>query len=558
MSLNEIDNKNHLQASSSMTSSSQAAPIPKNSPDTSADKSVSSASAPTVTEPEELDPELARYLDRSYWESRKEENEAKATESKSKNATSTKSSAGNLTAVKNTIEENSVSVTQEVKVQSSNPESEVDEDMVFLQTFTSSLQLFKERMEKASAEGRSIVIDASIQSLFQSLTAMHPQLLKISDETDLWKAEYESIMLKLKKVEDARTHLGERRTQYQESLREQERRQMEFRRIQMEEKLALRRRQKEQYLRYQREMEAERQRAEEQQRLQQLQFSQQMHNQYMNRFQTAFNQNHAASGNITNQGYNPAAGFVPQPQMQQQPAAQQALESNQQYNTNNIEGGYNQNRQPSQSYIAPDAAMNQNAGMPNNGSMHQPSSQQILMDSSQNYGYSDPTFNQNRQQVSFNSTDNVSNQPSTSSSGNISHQPPTQSLPQQFSPQSTQNFSSGSLYQNQSQPSYQSGLIGSPSQSGPQAQQNSVPPNPNQSPQFASQQPPQNPQQQFPPSNVMQVPSQQNYGNMLSQNIEQSSLPMGYGPQSAQGMQYAHPQQNVSQTSEMQPLIVFD
>ena len=371
ISLNEIENKNHLQAESSIASLSQSLPLSKNVSYTNDDKSISSlASAPTVAESEELDPELVRYLDSSYYENWKEKNKSKTTKSKPKNTVSAKSTTVDSASVKSAFEENGVSINEKVKVQDSNAGTVADEDQIFLQVLTSSLQLFRERLKKAYVESKSIVVDASIQSLFQSLIAMYPQLLKVGDETDLLRAEYESILLKLKKVEDARTHLSQRRTQYQDSLREQERRQMEFQQIQMEEKLALRRRQKQQYLRYQYEMELERQRAEEEQRLQQLQFSQQMHNQYMNRFQTSINPNLTANGDTS--------------------------------------------------------------------------------------------------------------------------------------------------------------IV-----SRAQPQQKSIPPNPNQSLQFLSQQPPQIPQQSFLPSNVMQVSTQQNNGNMLPKNIKQTNLPLGYGSQSA-------------------------
>jgi len=48
----------------------------------------------------------------------------------------------------------------------------------FLAALRSSIEIFVNRMRSNSQRGRSIANDSSVQTLFMTLTAMHPQLLQ--------------------------------------------------------------------------------------------------------------------------------------------------------------------------------------------------------------------------------------------------------------------------------------------------------------------------------------------------------------------------------------------
>jgi len=48
----------------------------------------------------------------------------------------------------------------------------------FLSALRSSIEIFVNRMRSNSQRGRSIANDSSVQTLFMTLTAMHPQLLQ--------------------------------------------------------------------------------------------------------------------------------------------------------------------------------------------------------------------------------------------------------------------------------------------------------------------------------------------------------------------------------------------
>ena len=64
---------------------------------------------------------------------------------------------------------------------------EADNDQVqFLNALQSSIEIFVNRMRSNSQRGRSIANDSSVQSLFNVISNMHPQLLKyIQEQEDL-------------------------------------------------------------------------------------------------------------------------------------------------------------------------------------------------------------------------------------------------------------------------------------------------------------------------------------------------------------------------------------
>lgn len=66
-----------------------------------------------------------------------------------------------------------------------NGENEDDEEQ-FLKALQSSLEIFVNRMRSNSQRGRSIATDSSVQSLFNVISNMHPQLMKyVGKQEDL-------------------------------------------------------------------------------------------------------------------------------------------------------------------------------------------------------------------------------------------------------------------------------------------------------------------------------------------------------------------------------------
>ena len=66
-----------------------------------------------------------------------------------------------------------------------NGETEEDPDQ-FLNALNSSVEIFVNRMRSNSQRGRSIATDSSVQSLFNVISNMHPQLMKyVQGQEDL-------------------------------------------------------------------------------------------------------------------------------------------------------------------------------------------------------------------------------------------------------------------------------------------------------------------------------------------------------------------------------------
>lgn len=197
-----------------------------------------------------MDPELARYLNRSYWEERNERQ--------------TSSAPASAPVQREELNSYSEQVDDGVASETS---FEVSDAMV--KTFQGNVVMLLDRMQKVSAQGKHIAMDATAQSLFQTVSAMHPQILRLIELQEEEKAKYEALQVKLGLVREARSSLDEMRKQHREKVRQQELEQDTLRRLQIEEKLELMRQQKAEYLAYQQRLQAERQATIEQQQQQQ-------------------------------------------------------------------------------------------------------------------------------------------------------------------------------------------------------------------------------------------------------------------------------------------------
>lgn len=185
--------------------------------------------------------EMSKYLDRSYWERKSAEN------------SNTRQPSAPI------VQENSVDVAVNNYATESDSDEEVVNSDVFIQTMEKSIEKFVERMNTVSMKGKHIAMDSTVQSLFQSLSVMHPQLIKLLEDEEDSKAKYEAMLQKLAVIREARESLNDMRAQYQEKTRQQELEQEMLRRMQMEQKLELMRQQKQEYLEYQRLLQVQRQ-----------------------------------------------------------------------------------------------------------------------------------------------------------------------------------------------------------------------------------------------------------------------------------------------------------
>lgn len=110
----------------------------------------------------EVDPELAKYLNRKRWELRQS-----VLEEHSSRADVTSPSAPNISSP----------MPQKVII-TKQQNGEVDNQMEeFVNALRSQVEIFVNRMKSNSSRGRSIANDSSVQTLFLNITAMHSRFV---------------------------------------------------------------------------------------------------------------------------------------------------------------------------------------------------------------------------------------------------------------------------------------------------------------------------------------------------------------------------------------------
>ncbi|XP_045475919.1 hepatocyte growth factor-regulated tyrosine kinase substrate [Harmonia axyridis] len=209
-------------------------------------------------EEEALNPELAKYLNRSYWESRTPANS-------SDNLRPTSPSAPSVTTIPLQNHE------QKYKAKENGLINSELED--FINTLRSQVEIFINRMKSNSSRGRSIANDTSVQTLFMNITTMHSTLLEYIKEHDDNRLHFERLQDKLNQVKDARAALDALREEHREKLRREAEEAERLRQIQMAQKLEIMRKKKQEYLQYQRQLVL--QRVQEQEREMQMRQEQQ-------------------------------------------------------------------------------------------------------------------------------------------------------------------------------------------------------------------------------------------------------------------------------------------
>ncbi|XP_058446473.1 hepatocyte growth factor-regulated tyrosine kinase substrate isoform X2 [Malaya genurostris] len=208
--------------------------------------------SPSPVEEIPSDPELARYLNRNYWEQRQA-----ADSPASPSAPSPMPSPMPIT--------NSLLLS---KV--GGDDAEINE---FSHMMKTQVEIFVNRMKSNSSRGRSISTDSSVQTLFMNLTSLHSRLLthiKDMDDKRMW---YEHLQDKLTQIKDSRAALDVLRQEHQEKLRRIAEEQERQKQMQMAQKLEIMRKKKQEYLQYQRQLAL--QRIQEQEREMQMRQEQQ-------------------------------------------------------------------------------------------------------------------------------------------------------------------------------------------------------------------------------------------------------------------------------------------
>ncbi|KAH0517943.1 Hepatocyte growth factor-regulated tyrosine kinase substrate [Microtus ochrogaster] len=210
---------------------------------------------------EDIDPELARYLNRNYWEKKQEEARKSPTPSAPVPLTEPAAQPGEGHTAPNSMVE-----------QYQNGESEESHEQ-FLKALQNAVTTFVNRMKSNHMRGRSITNDSAVLSLFQSINSMHPQLLELLNQLDERRLYYEGLQDKLAQIRDARGALSALREEHREKLRRAAEEAERQRQIQLAQKLEIMRQKKQEYLEVQRQLAI--QRLQEQDKERQMRLEQQ-------------------------------------------------------------------------------------------------------------------------------------------------------------------------------------------------------------------------------------------------------------------------------------------
>ncbi|KAM4598528.1 hepatocyte growth factor-regulated tyrosine kinase substrate isoform 3-T3 [Polymixia lowei] len=304
LSQSEAEEKERMRQKNSYSVYPKAEPTPVTSsapPVSTLYSSPVNSSAPSA---EDVDPELARYLNRTYWEKKQEE----ARKSPTPSAPAPVPLAEPLPPIAQPAESHvPVQPINIVEQQYQNGESEENHEQ-FLKALQNAVTTFLNRMKSNHMRGRSITNDSAVLSLFQSINNMHPQLLDILNQLDEKRLYYEGLQDKLAQVRDARAALNALRDEHREKLRRAAEEAERQRQIQLAQKLEIMRQKKQEYLEMQRQLAI--QRLQEQEKERQMRLEQQKHTIQMRAQMPAFSLPYAQMQSLPP---NVAGGVVYQP-----------------------------------------------------------------------------------------------------------------------------------------------------------------------------------------------------------------------------------------------------
>ncbi|XP_038942637.2 hepatocyte growth factor-regulated tyrosine kinase substrate isoform X1 [Rattus norvegicus] len=280
LSQSEAEEKERMRQKSTYTAHPKSEPAPLASsapPAGSLYSSPVNSSAPLA---EDIDPELARYLNRNYWEKKQEEARKSPTPSAPVPLTEPAAQPGEGHTAPNSMVEAPLPETDSQPITScsgpfseyQNGESEESHEQ-FLKALQNAVSTFVNRMKSNHMRGRSITNDSAVLSLFQSINSTHPQLLELLNRLDERRLYYEGLQDKLAQIRDARGALSALREEHREKLRRAAEEAERQRQIQLAQKLEIMRQKKQEYLEVQRQLAI--QRLQEQEKERQMRLEQQ-------------------------------------------------------------------------------------------------------------------------------------------------------------------------------------------------------------------------------------------------------------------------------------------
>lgn len=162
------------------------------SPRKSSLKSSAPSTSTALDNENPVDPELARYLDRDYWETRhgKEEQKTEKKVTISSSPGIDKSAVVKAEVFSNIRDMMNFQPSAPVK-ENRDKNEQMEEIDAFMVALRSQLEMFVNRMKSNSSRGRPIYFDNSVQTLFLNITTLHSQLLNYIQTQENWRGIYE-------------------------------------------------------------------------------------------------------------------------------------------------------------------------------------------------------------------------------------------------------------------------------------------------------------------------------------------------------------------------------
>ena len=160
--------------------------------------------------------ELAKYMDRAYWEKkRQEQQKINDAESPKTVAVSAPSKADAIPRMETT---SSVAANQQPALNGIYKNEESNETCSMIQH---KLDMFLNRMRSNVNRGRNITQDSAVQSAFQELSNLQPILAKMIATNEMQRNHFESQQDQLSLLKDTRETLDSMRDDHQEKLRQE-------------------------------------------------------------------------------------------------------------------------------------------------------------------------------------------------------------------------------------------------------------------------------------------------------------------------------------------------
>uniref|UniRef100_A0A8R1XXB7 VHS domain-containing protein n=1 Tax=Onchocerca volvulus TaxID=6282 RepID=A0A8R1XXB7_ONCVO len=240
-------------------------------------KSVYKGAAPSIVSPggAYVEPELARYLNRDYWQQRKnEQRNARAMvfssddhqkiptptappPSESSRCAPSQDRDGTISLAAPSFASTTKQLEGDATATShfiSTEEEETAETMEFCRQLVEQVTVMDNRIRSNVARNRSVVNDTAIQSLFIRLTEMHAQVMARINKLEDQRNYFESLQDSLAHIQEARQAIDALREDHERQKQARIMEEQRLKQIQMQQKVDLMRQKKHEMILHQRQM----------------------------------------------------------------------------------------------------------------------------------------------------------------------------------------------------------------------------------------------------------------------------------------------------------------